>query len=197
VKFLNPDWGIIARMNKQKAQFIPFHAINEFMLPDYRQKLLLEIFNYSDKLSEQRRAAINRLVKKLVKVAGFRNSIVAPPTLKARSSVSSFERSPEFVANILAAWYELHPELAQKVYDLLISRGWEMLPMDTDRSVLPGFLTRWPKNDPFDVLDDAFVEAYPGDESHEYDINLMIVWLSGRLPVDMVDLSEEPVEQVD
>jgi len=182
-------------MNKQKAQFIPFHAINEFMLPDYRQKLLQEIFGSQDRLSENRRAAINRLVKKAVKVPGFRNSVLAPAPLKARAAVGTFERSPEMVANILAAWFELNPDLANKVFDLLTNRGWQVLPLDVDRSSLPGFMTRWPKKDGFEELDDAYQAAYPDDGAHEYDINLMIVWISGRLPVDLVDTEAEPLEE--
>jgi len=184
-------------MDKNKVEFIPFHAINEFMLPDYRQKLLLEVFSNTEKLSDRRRSTINRLVKNLVQVAGFRNSTLAPASLKARSGGMAFERSPEMTANCLAAWFELHPDLAQKVYQLLHSRGWELLPLDANRSDLPGFLTRWPKNDPFEVLDDAFVEAFPGDETHEYDLNLMIVWISGRLPVDLVDFTDKVSEQVE
>jgi len=172
--------------NEKQVRFIPFHAINEFMLPEYRLKLLQEVFGNFDRLSEERQAAINRLVKKLVKVAGFRNSTLAPAALKSRASVSAFERSPEMVAQICQAWFELHTDLAAKVVAFLQSRGWEVLPVEADRAVLPGFLTRWPEKDNFVTLDDAFAEAYPEDTTHEYDLNMMIVWVSGRLPVELV-----------
>lgn len=171
---------------EKKVRFIPFHAINEFMLPEYRLKLLQEVFGNFDRLAGQRQATINRLVKKLVKVAGFRNSTLAPVSLKSRAAVSAFERSPEMVAQICQAWYELHPDLAGKVVEFLKARGWEVLPVEADRSVLPGFLTRWPEKDTFVSLDDAFVQANPDDSTHEYDLNMMIVWVSGRLPVELV-----------
>lgn len=179
--------------NDKQARFIPFHAINEFMLPEYRLKLLQEVFGNFDHLPEGRQTAINRLVKKLAKVAGFRNSTLAPASMKSRAAVSAFERSPELVAQICQAWFELHPDLAGKVVDFLKLRGWEVLPVEADRSVLPGFLTRWPEKDNFVTLDDAFANTYPEDTTHEYDLNMMIVWVSGRLPVELVtEEAEKP-----
>ena len=178
-------------MSEKRTQFIPFNAVNEFLLPEYRLKILQQAFSELNNLPEGRRNAISRLVKKLVTVAGFRNSALAPAPVKARAAVSTFEKSAEFSGQIMGAWYELHPELAQKVYDLLKARNWELLPLDADRSKLPGFLTRWPQAETFEVLDDAYAAQYPADGEHEYDINMMIAWLSGRLPVDMVEKVDE------
>jgi hypothetical protein len=174
-------------MDNNEAKFIPFHAVNEFLLVDYRQKLIQTVLADISQLSDERRNNINRLTKRLVSVPGFRNSTLAPAPVKARAAVSAFEKSPEFVANILAGWVELKPDLAQKVFDLLVNRGWELLPLETDRTKLPGFLTRWPKTETFEVLDEEYEKAYPQDGEHEYDINLMIAWLWGRLPFDLVD----------
>jgi hypothetical protein len=174
-------------MSDEKARFLPFNAVNEFLLSDYRLKLIQTVLSESDQLSEERRVSINRLVKRLVKVPGFRNSALAPTSVKARASISAFERSAEFAANILAGWVELKPELARKVHDLLTGRGWQLLPLDADRTKLPGFLTRWPQAETFDVLNEAYQKAYPQDGEHEYDINLMIAWLWGRLPVELVE----------
>ncbi len=178
-------------MSEKRAQFIPFNAVNEFLVPEFRLKILQQAFTEITNLPEARRNAISRLVKKLVNVSGFRNSALAPAPVKARAAVSAFEKSAEFSSQIMGAWYELHPELAQKVYTLLKARGWELLPLDADRSMLPGFLTRWPQAETFEVLDDAYTAQYPDDGEHEYDINMMIAWLSGRLPVEMVDKLEE------
>lgn len=178
-------------MSEKRAQFIPFHAVNEFLLPEYRLKIIQQVFAEFNALPEERQSAINRLVKKAVQVPGFRNSTLAPASVKARAAVSVFEKSGDFCAQIMAAWRDLHPELAQKVYDFLISRDWELLPLEADRSKLPGFLTRWPEDETFEVLDDAYAVMYPGDEAHEYDINMMIAWLSGRLPVELVEKLDE------
>ncbi len=182
-------------MNEKQAQFIPFHAINEFLLPDYRIKLIQLVLS-SDKVSPQHLSTLNRIIKNSVKVPGFRNSAQAPAPVKAKAAVSAFERNPEFVAHAIAGWFEVHPEMAQRAYDLLTARGWELLPLDADRTKLPGFLTRWPKKDSFEVLDDAYEAAYPGSGDHEYDINMMFVWLSGRLPYELVGEDGE-VEEMD
>lgn len=178
-------------MIDHKAHFLPFHAVNEFLLPEFRLKIIQQAFAEQNNLTDERRSAINRLVKRHVQVSGFRNSIQAPAPVKARAAVSTFEKSAEFAAQILSAWYDLHTELAKKVYDLLVAREWKLLPLDVDRSKLPGFLTHWPKQETFELLDDAYAELYPQDSAHEYDINMMISWLSGRLPVEMVDKVED------
>jgi len=179
--------GYNRAMTENQARLIPFNAVNEFLLPEYRLKIIQQAFAEIEKLSESRRSAIARMVKRYIQVSGFRNSSLAPAPLKARAAVTTFEKSDEFAAQIMAAWCELHPELAQKTYDFLKARGWELLPIETDRAKLPGFLTHWPKEDTFEVLDDAYIAMYPGDDAHEYDINMMIAWLGGRLPVEMVD----------
>src|SRR5512133_717762 len=104
-------------MSDKKAQFLPFNAINEFMVSDFRQHMIQAVFAGFDRLPGERRSAINGLIKRHVQVPGFRNSTQAPAGIKARSSVSVFERRPEFTAQILQGWSELHPELRQKVYD--------------------------------------------------------------------------------
>ncbi len=178
-------------MTDHKAHFLPFNAVNEFLIPEYRLKIIQQAFAELSNLPEERRSAISRLVKRHVQVAGFRNSALAPAPVKARASVSTFEKSAEFSAQIMSAWYDLHPELAKKVYDFLTARSWKLLPLEVDRSKLPGFLTHWQKDETFEVLDDAYAVQYPQNTDHEYDINMMIAWLSGRLPVEMVDKLEE------
>jgi hypothetical protein len=177
-----------------KVQFVPFSAINEFMLPEYRQEILLKVLGHLDELPVERKSTILSQVKRYVKLHGFRNSTMAPLAVKVKGSGGAFEKASDFVAQILMAWSEMHLELRQQIFDLLIEREWELLPVDTDRSKLPGFLIRWPKKETYDALDAAFAAKYPDVKAHEYDVRLMIVWLSGRLPYDMVDDEEEATE---
>ena len=172
-------------MSDNKVKYLPFHAINEFMLDDYRYEVIQTVLTRFDQLESGRRGALASLVKKLVQVPGFRNSLQAPVGVKARTSVKPFQSSADYAANIVAAWCELHPDLRQQVYDLLQSRGWEVLPADADRVKLPGYLTTWPKDETFDVINQAFREKFPDAGVKDYDISLMVVWLSGRLPLDV------------
>lgn len=182
-------------MSDNKIQFFSFHAINEFMLPEYRQQVLNMVFTRSDDLPAERRNALNNQVKRAVAVPGFRNSAQAPAAVKARAAVKAFEKKPELAAQVLAAWYDLHPELCQKTYDLLIERGWTLLPIDADRTKLPGFMVTWPKQDEFEVLNSAFHEKYPDFPAENNDISLMAVWLAGRLPYQLVEPGEEVLEE--
>ena len=178
-------------MENEKVEFLPFHAINNFMLPDYRLKVLSKVLGGLDKLSAGRRGTINSLLKRLLQVPGFRNGALAPLPVKIKGTVTPFERNPEVVAQVIAGWVELHGELQQQVYDLLPERGWEILPVETDRTKLPGFLTRWPEAETFEAINAAFHEKYPGSDTADNDISLMTVWLSGRLPYDVDEPEEE------
>ena len=124
-------------MTDKQAQFLPFHAINEFMLNDYRHQIIQAVFSHFDNLPGARRSAINGLVKRHIQVPGFRNSAQAPAGVKARASTATFEKSPDFAAQILQGWSELNPDLREKVYAFLTAREWEILPADADRTKLP------------------------------------------------------------
>jgi hypothetical protein len=174
-------------MNDAKVNFIPFHAINEFMLPEYRQEVLQKVLANLDQLPGGQKGAINAEIKRHVTVPGFRNSSIAPLPLKVRGSINAFEKSPLFTAKILSGWAELNSELRSQVYEMLKDRDWELLPAEADRTKLPGFLTKWPDAENYDVLNQAFNERYPENNVPENDVRLMVVWLSGRLPVDMDD----------
>jgi hypothetical protein len=175
----------------QQVQFVPFHVINQFMIPEYRLEIIHLVLTHLDDLPAERKGKILGLFKNNVKLSGFRNSSLAPMPIKVKGSVPVFEKRPDFAAQILMAWSELHLELRQQVYDMLVERKWELLPAETDRTKLPGFLTRWPQEETYDVLDAAFAAKYPDVKARDYDIRLMVVWLSGRLPFDMVDSDEE------
>ncbi|HWQ05305.1 MAG TPA: hypothetical protein VN452_08110 [Longilinea sp.] len=175
----------------QQTQFFHFHTINEFMLPDYRQQVLTQVISNLDNLPVDLRSRLNGHIRNLVKVPGFRNSGLAPVPVKVRGSIQAFEQSPKFTASVLAGWCTLNEELARQTFDFLTARGWTLLPLEADRTKLPGFLTHWPKAEQFDVLDEAFRDQYPETIYSDNDISLMVVWLSARLPYELVDNPEE------
>lgn len=171
-------------MNNQKeVSFLPFHAINEFMLDEFRLKVIRGTMDQLQDLPEQVQTAINRLTKKHVKVPGFRNSEKAPRAVRLKPTIQAFEKIQAFTAAILDAWARINLNLGEQVNQLLISRGWELLPLDTDRTRLPGFLTVWPEGETYEVLHQAFYELFPESQADKDDISLMIVWLGARLPM--------------
>lgn len=169
-------------MSEKSAEFLPFHAINEFMRTDYRAAVVRAALNALPKLPASFRAPIDNMTKLVVRVPGFRNPLQAPAPMKVGPTASAFEQSPELVSAILAAWAEANAELRSQVYDLLKSRGWEVLPPDADRTKLAGFLTHWPEGEDFDTLNKAYAQAHPNAGASTDDVSLMAVWLSGRLP---------------
>ena len=181
-------------MDDKKIAFAPFHAINQFMLPEYRHKVLQTVLSGADRLSGERKNMLNGLIRKWVQVPGFRNSAMAPAAVKLKGSIAAFEKSPQFVAQTLSCWAEINKDLAEKVYTLLTQRGWEVMPVDADRSKMPGFMTQWHESDHYEVLDEAFKQMYPDVEVTTDDIRLMVVWLSNRLPYDADEGGEEESE---
>jgi hypothetical protein len=156
------------------------------MRADYRMILLRNTLLALPDLSPKTQAAINKLTKKYVKVPGFRNSAKAPASVKAVSMVKPFENQPKLVAEVLAAWAEANPQLRQQIFDLLSKREWNLLPVEADRTRLPGFLTQWPEEDDYEIIYEGFNEAYPDSDYGIDDVSLMAVWLSLRLPVEKV-----------
>jgi hypothetical protein len=177
-------------MDDKKISFIPYHAINQFMRNDFRLAVIRSAMMALPDLDHGIVAPIDRLTKKLVKVPGFRNSAKAPATIKAVAMVKPFEKNPDLVAAILNAWAESRPELRGLIFELLTERGWKLLPIETNRTKLPGFLTFWPADDDFEVLYDAFTAAHPDAEASIDEISLMVVWLSSRLPIEKIDKTE-------
>ena len=169
-------------MDEKTAQFLPFHAINDFMREDYKAEVIRFTLSELDRLSQDYRDPIERLTRKYVQVVGFRNSSKAPVRLRIKPSCDAFTKYPDFVSAILAAWSALHPELQQMTYQLMVDRNWDVLPLETDRGMLPGFLAEWPKGEDFESIQKAFREKSPPFEVSDDDISLMVVWISGRLP---------------
>jgi hypothetical protein len=183
-------------MDDKRVAYFPFQAINEYMLPEFRLHVIGTVLRGLNELSGERRAALNTMVKRYVTVQGFRNSALAPLPVKIRAAVNPFERRADFAGTLLQAWSELLPELRSRVHKMLESRSFEgVLPAEADRSKLPGFLTRWPKSETYEALDQAFYDANPGFEADNNDIRLMVVWLVNRLPFDLfADEEDEPTQ---
>jgi hypothetical protein len=180
-------------MAEETGELIPFHALNEFMRPDYRQHVVRVALSARPTLPDELRQPLDQLIKKHVKVPGFRSSDKAPARVKTAPTAEAFEDHPDLVAAVLGAWAEAQSELRQQIYNLLSGRGWQLLPVEARRVKMPGFFIRWPKSEDFETLRLAFQEAYPHSSAGPDDISLMVVWVGMRLPYQIID---EPPDQV-
>jgi hypothetical protein len=203
----------------EKTEFLPFHAINEYMRPDFRLIVIREALGAQTSLDTRLSNELNHQIKKRVTVPGFRNSEKAPALIKTLPTSKAFEKYPELVAIILSCWAETQPELRNQVYELFKSRHWPIypeneagnpsaldlnlikewpvFPIHIDRTKLPGFYIHWPKGEDFEALYKDFSEKYPSAEIGIDKMSLMAVWLSMRLPyqVDAELVGQE--DQVD
>jgi hypothetical protein len=192
-------------MTEQEINFLPFHAINEFMRNDYRLSVIRAALTAAPGLPEALRKPIDMAVKHNVKVPGFRNAEKAPTAIKAIAMSKAFEKSAEVVGVILAGWAASKPELHQQVTQVLETSGWQFFPTElsmeslsldklkewailppaVDRTRLPGFVTAWPKDQSFESLYESFTTTYPDVDESIDNVSLMVVWITMRLPVDV------------
>lgn len=196
----------------EKTEFLPFHAINEYMRPDFRLKVIRDTLTAQSSLDESLANELNQQIKKKVTVPGFRNSDKAPALIKVLPTSKAFEKNPDLVAVLLSCWAETQPDLREQVYSLLKSRGWPIFPeteafdistlnmeiikqwpvfpIKLNRTKLPGFFTHWPKNEDFEALYKSYTELYPDADTSIDMVSLMVVWLTMRLPLQ-VDSNDE------
>lgn len=179
-------------VNENKAQFLPFHAVNEFMRDDYRLSILQEVMTHFEECNKDRIMRVNRLFVKRVQIPGFRNSSLAPVAVRIKHSVDLFEKSPEFAALMIECWSERHLGLKQAVWQILNAKNWKPLPAEADRTQLPGFMVNWPKGDTFDHLIKSINESNPELNESDDNISLMVVWVGNKLPYNLFD-EPEPV----
>ena len=177
------------------VEYLPFNAVNEFMRDDYRSVILSEVMTHLESLPEELRKDLSRLISKFIKIPGFRNSAMAPAAMKARNAVNLFQKSGAFAGTVIESWTSLHPELKSGIWTVLNERGWEPLPLDANRTKLPGFQIHWPKTDTFEVLQGETKKANPSLTETDDDISLMAVWVGNRLPYDLFTEGEEKQEE--
>ncbi len=199
-------------MEDNQIQFLPFSAINEFMRDDFRMKIIRTVLSNQSSLPASIQDPINRIIHKVVKVPGFRNSEHAPTAVKLIPTVSAFQKSPELVAALLTAWAEIQSDLRQQIYKVLKQRGWMMfpdeiqdpsslaenlklrteadwgvLPPNANRARLPGFLIYWPAAQSYEDIYNDFIKLFPEANNSLDEVSLMTVWLSLRLPYKVAE----------
>jgi hypothetical protein len=167
----------------EKISFVPFNAINEFMLDEYRKKVIDQVLAVRSEGGADK-ATVDKLIKQTVSVPGFRNPTSAPASLLYKPVLSSFEKIPGMTAQFLQIWSKHHDALAVQITELLISLHWEILPADADRTRLPGFQTVWPEGTNFETVFSAYHLKYPDSTAEKDDVALMTVWISNRLPLN-------------
>lgn len=170
-----------------KMAFLPWSAVNAFMLEDFQLEVLKAVLTGYEHLESEQRRSLNAQIKRGVNVPGFRHAISAPVSIRVKHSIELFEKNAKFAGNVLSAWARIYSDLAKFVHPFLEERGWKILPLESDREKLPGFLTQWPEEDEFSVLTAAFHAKYPEEEYSDNQVSLMCVWLSGRLPYETVE----------
>jgi hypothetical protein len=117
---------------KQEVRFLPFHAINEFMRDDFRLSVIRTVLSNITILDDKDRNQLYKLINSLVKIPGFRKPAKAPTPVKLIPVVKAFEKAPDLVAHILAAWAECHKSLRDEVYEILKVRNWSFIQNNVD-----------------------------------------------------------------
>jgi hypothetical protein len=203
----------------EKTEFLPFHAINEFMRPDFKLTVIRDTLTNQEKLTDPYLSDLNQHIKKRVTIPGFRNSDKAPALVKVLPTSRAFEKHPDLVSAVLTCWAEIQSELRDHVFELLKTRNWPIFsqsedidtsalnldlikewpifPLKLPREKLPGFYTHWPKGEDFEALYTNFTAMYPDSNASIDKVSLMAVWLTMRLPYKVdVDLQKPNSEEI-
>jgi hypothetical protein len=176
----------------EKKQFLPFHAVNEFMRDDYRLNVLQNVFTQLDECKGESRTKLLKLFGKEAQIPGFRNSSQAPAGLKAKNGQRLFEKSAVFAALVMDCWSQLHAGLFTQVHAYLLENGWKMPTLQEARVFLPGFQLDWPKEQTFENIIQAVRKNNPELTETDDDISLMVVWVGNKLPYNLYESGDEP-----
>jgi hypothetical protein len=201
----------------ENAEFLPFNAINEYMRPDFRLKVVRDTLSAQSTLDEHLSHDLNLQIKKYVTVPGFRSSDKAPALVKVLPASKAFEKNADLVAILLACWAETQSLLRDQTYTVLKDRKWHffpekedtlmavsvteaikdwpVFPITMDRTKLPGFYIHWPKGEDFEVVYKTYSELFPNSDASIDKVSLMVVWLTMRLPFQ-VDADLDVTDQV-
>lgn len=188
---------ITPEMWAKEAKFLPWAALNEFMVDSFRIAVVRRAMTSMQQVGGKHKATIQRIVRNKAAVPGFRNAGKAPLPLQIQPAAIVFIKESELVSAVLSVWAETVPDLRDGIQAFLAARNWPLLPADADRTLIPGWLMDWPENDDLQTLGDAYLEAtYPNGDSPytRDDACLMICWISLRLPVNLPEDDEEEGE---
>jgi hypothetical protein len=79
----------------------------------------------------------------------------------------------------------VNKSIGEQIAGLLDELGWtRILPIDADRSQMPGFYIQWPVGYDFDKIHAEYREHYPEAEVVDDVISLLTVLVSMRLPFE-------------
>lgn len=188
---------ITPEMWTKEAKFLPWAALNEFMVDSFRTAVVRRAMTSMQQVGGKHKATIQRIVRNKATVPGFRNAGKAPLPLQIQPAAIVFTKESELVGAVLAVWAETVPDLRDGVHAFLATRNWPLLPADADRTLIPGWLMDWPEKDDLQTLGEAYLAAtYPNNDSPytRDDACLMICWMSGRLPVNLPEDEDGPEE---
>jgi len=101
-------------MADKTAEFLPFHALNEYMRPDFRITVVRTALSALPKLPNNFRSPIDKLTRKIVHVPGFRDGTLAPASLKTAPSPTPFKKARTWSPPFWLPGLNLNPSFVPK-----------------------------------------------------------------------------------
>jgi len=160
----------------------PMIGLNVYLEPKFRKELIEKVYANIPELSDDIRRDLLTMTKELVKIAGFRNPMSAPLSLRVRAAEEKFEKDSRFTKQILTSWADLHRNVQAMAMENLKSLGFEVsekAPFYEDPE--NAFSVGWPKNIDYNKVH----EALSNDTENKLTIDenaLLAIWLTGYLP---------------
>lgn len=165
-------------------EILPFKSINVYIEREYLEKVVTNILEGVGKLNKEEQIRFSQDFRKHISVLGFRNPLRAPLSLQVNAYASAFEEKEEVIPFSLTIWSKVKTDLAEKVQSWLESEGWDDLALEREFEEDNGFVFDWPDDLSFDQVEEKFQNANPDFEYDRDDLILMVLWISGKLPIE-------------
>jgi len=162
---------------------LPFKTINVYIERGFLEEILKQILRDLKNLPKETQTEFNQVFKKYVTVLGFRNPLHAPRPLQIRAFANAFEEKEEVIPFTLSTWATLNEDLANAVLDWLKSEKWDNLELNRSYQEALGLTNNWPEDQSLDSIFEKFQDAHPDLDYSKDEIVLMLLWVSGRLPI--------------
>lgn len=162
---------------------LPFKTVNVYIERGFLEEILEQVLTNLKNLSKETQGEFNQLFKKYVPVLGFRNPLHAPRPLQVKAYANAFEEKDEIIPFTLSTWANINDNLARAVLDWLESENWDDLELHRSYENSMGFTNKWPEDQSLESIAEKFQDSHPDLESSKDAIMLMLLWVSGRLPI--------------
>lgn len=162
--------------------YIPMIGLNVYLEPQFRKEVIEKVYTNIPELMDDVRRDLLLLSKEEIRIAGFRNPMIAPLPLRVKAAIAKFEKDSKFTKQILIAWADLHRDIHESMLQALEKIGFkqsETAPTYPDPE--NAFIVGWPEGMDYEKLHETLSKESSSTLTSDENA-LLSIWLTGCLP---------------